>query len=208
MKKLKLFSLSAIAVLCLACGQSPDTISESIIKKDNDLFEAKKKIIIDTIGLINKDTANLIESIEKSVWKEQKESVEKQYSEVCSSLQEQGFNFDKLDDLLERKKNKLLELDKIKLDKEKLIVADEERKKLYCQYESITQEISSLRSKFINGVIGMDANVKFDIKRGRNRNSFIQMMKSVLHKDNATVEDEINKLADLFFGKNVRKIPI
>lgn len=175
---------------------------ESIIKKDNDLFEAKKKIIIDTIGLINKDTANLIESIEKSVWKEQKESVEKQYSEVCSSLQEQGFNFDKLDDLLERKKNKLLELDKIKLDKEKLIVADEERKKLYCQYESITQEISSLRSKFINGVIGMDANVKFDIKRGRNRNSFIQMMKSVLHKDNATVEDEINKLADLFFGKN------
>lgn len=175
---------------------------ESIIKKDNDLFEAKKKIIIDTIGLINKDTANLIESIEKSVWKEQKESVEKQYSEVCSSLQEQGFNFDKLDDLLERKKNKLLELDKIKLDKEKLIVADEERKKLYCQYESITQEISSLRSKFINGVIGMDANVKFDIKRGRNRNSFIQMMKSVLHKDNATVEDEINKLADLFLGKN------
>lgn len=160
------------------------------------------EIIKDTIGLINKDTANLIESIEKSVWKEQKESVEKQYSEVCSSLQEQGFNFDKLDDLLERKKNKLLELDKIKLDKEKLIVADEERKKLYCQYESITQEISSLRSKFINGVIGMDANVKFDIKRGRNRNSFIQMMKSVLHKDNATVEDEINKLADLFFGKN------
>ena len=34
METTKLFSLAAIAVLCLACGQSPDTISESIIKKE------------------------------------------------------------------------------------------------------------------------------------------------------------------------------
>lgn len=130
------------------------------------------------------------------------EGAEKQYRDVCVSLQEQGINFDKLDDLLERKKGKLLELDRIKSDKEKLILAEKEQNQLYNRYDSIINEISELRAKFIKEVIGKDANVKFEINRRRNQSSFIQMMKDVLQKDNATINEDINKLANIYFEKN------
>jgi hypothetical protein len=59
-----------------------------------------------------------------------------------------------------------------------------------------------MRVDFIKKVMGNDSNVKFDVQRNRNRQSFILMMKDVLKKDNATIDEDINKLADLYFGKN------
>ena len=56
--------------------------------------------------------------------------------------------------------------------------------------------------EFICSVIGSDANVKFEIQRGRNRSSFIQMMKTVLGKENATIDENTEMMADLFFGRN------
>ncbi|MDE5777171.1 MAG: AAA family ATPase, partial [Lachnospiraceae bacterium] len=94
----------------------------------------------------------------------------------------------------------------INSNKEKLKTADNGREQLYGQYEEIVKEISVLRSEFIKDVIGKDSNVKFDIQRRRNRSSFVQMMKSVLKRDNATIEDDINKLADIFFSdKGIEK---
>lgn len=185
----------------LTCSELEDQETKSIIEKDIDSFNNYEKSILDIITLMNKDTDKLKESIEKSSWKNQMENAEKQYTEVCTTLQEQGINFDKLDDLLERKKNKLSDLDKIKEDKGKLVSAETEQKQLYTQYESTVNEIAMLRSKFIKEVIGKDTNVKFEIQRGRNHSSFIQMMKNALQKDNATIDEDINNLTELFFGK-------
>lgn len=195
-------SINELVAEKLACSELENQEAKSIIEKDINSFNIYKKSILDIIALMNKDTAELKESIEKSSWKKQMESAEKQYTEVCTTLQEQGINFDKLDDLLERKRNKLSDLDKIKEDKKKLVSVETEQKQLYTQYESIVKEIAILRSEFIKGVIGKDTNVKFEIQRGRNHNSFIQMMKNVLQKDNVTIDEDINNLADLFFEKD------
>ena len=61
---------------------------------------------------------------------------------------------------MERKRNKLSDLDKIKGDKERLKYAEDERQQLNLQYEKVVKEISLLRSDFIKEVIGSDTNVK------------------------------------------------
>jgi len=173
-----------------------------ILNNDLSCFNNRKKSLKEIIGLMNKDTEKLKNDIQSSTWEKDKGKAESQYSDVCVSLQEQGINFDRLDDLLDKKKGKLEELDKIKLKKDKLIMAEKEQKQLYSQYEKVASDISVMRTNFINGIIGKDANVKFQINRGRNRTSFIQMMKTVLNKDNATIDDDINRMADIFFEKN------
>lgn len=104
-------------------------------------------------------------------------------------MRDEGINFDKLDELLEKKKSKINDLDKVRASKEKLEIVQEERKHLYVKYSDASTQISQMRTKFLNDVIGQDTNVKFQIQRRRNRASFIQMMKTVLNKSNATMDD-------------------
>ncbi|BDF03346.1 TrlF family AAA-like ATPase [[Clostridium] hylemonae] len=172
-----------------------------ILKNDLSKFANSKKTIREAIDLIDNETKKLEQDIKNSAWNKEKETVEEKYTSVCVSLRQQGINFDKLDELLDNKKEKLKEIDKINSNKSKLTVIEQEQQELYNEYEKIIFEISEMRSNFIKEVIGKDANVKFNVKRGRNRLSFIQMMKSVLNKDNATTNEDINKLADIFFEK-------
>lgn len=176
-----------------------DTELKSLLSNDFSIYNDRKHNIINIIDLLIADSEKLKKSIESSNWKKDMEEADNQYSYVCKGLQEQGINFDKLDDLLEKKKAKILDLDKIKINKDKLILAETEWKQLYDQYEKIATRISTMRTEFINNVIGKDTNVKFQINRGRNRSSFIQMMKTVLNKDNATIDEDVNKCADVFF---------
>ena len=171
------------------------------MKNDLSKFANSKKTIREAIDLIAKETKKLEEDIKNSAWNKEKETVEEKYTSVCVSLREQGINFDKLDDLLDNRKEKLKEIDKINSNKSKLTLIEQEQQELYSEYEEIIFKISEMRTNFIKEVIGKDANVKFNVKRGRNRLSFIQMMKSVLNKDNATTNEDINKLADIFFEK-------
>ena len=178
---------------------------ELLLDKDQKAFLIRKNALLESIRLLDEDTDSLLEEIDKSEWKKGKESAENQYNKVCKELQEQGIDFDKLDELLDRKKNKLTELDNIKSDKAKLGTAEETQKLLYGQYERAANEIWSMRADFINGVIGKGSNVKFVVKKGRNKTSFVNMMKSVLQKDNATIDDEISKLSTYFFEKDGMK---
>ena len=93
METTKLFSLAAIAVLCLACGQSPDTISESIIKKEADrtlvdFYDTRTEIRVGVyecndedmrLALRKLETAGLIEyDVTRYAWWEKgKKSVQK-----------------------------------------------------------------------------------------------------------------------------------
>lgn len=65
-------------------------------------------------------------------------------------------------------------------------------------YKEKNADIYNLRSQFIQEVIGNDKSVKFDLKKNRNRSSFINNIRSIIQKDIVSVEDDINKLADIF----------
>ena len=150
----------------------------------------------------NLDLENLKKEVEDSGWQNTGKDIATQYNEVVAKLRNEGINFDKLDELLEKKKSKINDLDKVRVSKEKLEIIQEERKQLYAEYSDASTQISQMRTKFLNNVIGQDTNVKFQIQRRRNRVSFIQMMKTVLNKSNATIDEDIEMFADIFFGKD------
>ena len=183
----------------LQCPEIDNEEVRTLIETDIVAYTEKMNSLLASISLMKKDTEEFEEGLKKSQWNAQKDCAESEYAKVLRNLQAQGTSFDKLDDLLEKKKAKLRELDKIKSDKKKLDMSEEERAQLYQSYEECVKRITNLRSEFIHSVIGNDANVKFAIQRGRNINSFVQMMKSVLGKENATIDEGINQMAELFF---------
>ena len=61
--------------------------------------------------------------------------------------------------------------------------------------------IYKLRNDFIQEVIGNDKNVKFQLAKNRNRNSFINTLKAIMQKEIISVDDDIYELADLYFKK-------
>lgn len=188
-------------------GDEKITIIEDLELKDImtqavERYAQRKNSIKEILDLINLDLENLKKEVEDSGWQNTGKDIATQYNEVVVKLRNEGINFDKLDELLEKKKSKINDLDKVRVSKEKLEIIQEERKQLYAEYSDASTQISQMRTKFLNNVIGQDTNVKFQIQRRRNRVSFIQMMKTVLNKSNATIDEDIEMFADIFFGKD------
>ena len=173
-----------------------------LIQENDKQFSTKLESIDEVAKAMNSLIQEFNSSVEKSEWNKKRHDAEDHYSDIVNELQSQGINLDRLDDLLEKKKSKLRDIDRIKEDKKRLVAAKEKQDKLYIEYESAVKKISEKRKEFICSVIGSDANVKFEIQKGRNRSSFIQMMKTVLGKENATIDENIEMMADLFFGRN------
>lgn len=175
---------------------------DSLLSRDMTVFEKRKEMIINMVSLLKTDIDNLNKNVLMSGWKKEFELSEQKYVEICTRLKNEGMDFSRLDDLLVQKKDKKLEMEKIEKSKNQVVVSREQLKELSMQYETVAKEISILRSNFIKQVMGVHTNVKFDIQRNRSRDSFIQNMKSIINKDISTIDEDINKLADVFFGKD------
>lgn len=175
---------------------------DSLLSRDMTVFEKRKEMIINMVSLLKTDIDNLNKNVLMSGWKKEFEFSEQKYVEICTRLKNEGMDFSRLDDLLVQKKDKKLEMEKIEKSKNQVVVSREQLKELSMQYETVAKEISILRSNFIKQVMGVHTNVKFDIQRNRSRDSFIQNMKSIINKDISTIDEDINKLADVFFGKD------
>lgn len=175
---------------------------DSLLEQDKVCFQERENAISNIIQLLKSDIETLNISISRTEWKKHADNAEQKYAEVCLELKDQGLDFSRLDDLLSKKKEKNDELEKLKNDRKKVIVAKQQLEELYLQYENAVKEISVLRSDFIKSVIGQGSNVKFEIQRNRNRDSFVQTMKGLVNKENSTITEDINKLANVFFGKD------
>lgn len=175
---------------------------DSLMEKDLLSYNQKIESIKQMCDLLNKETESLEKKIELTDWKNSLIKANESYTELCSKLEEQGVNFSRLDDLLEKRKIKLKEVDRINSDKIKLGVSEKECTILYKKYEKVIKNISDKRTEFIYGVIGNDTNVKFNVLRNRNRSSFVNIMKTILQKDIQSVDEDIQELADVFFDKN------
>lgn len=162
----------------------------------------RKQDLLRVLAAIKQDDDDLKKQIHGSTWEEKLEDDSKKYLASCESLQEQGLDSTKLDELLLRKKNKLLNIEKIEEAKNKKSTSENELLELKKLYKQCLEKISKKRGEFIRGIVGKDSNVKFEIQRGRNRESFVEMMKSVLNKDNSTISDDIKKLTDVFFDSD------
>lgn len=177
-----------------------------LIRQDLDLFKKRGEELAKILSMINADIDNLSERILTSEWKKSADKAEEKYTEACVELEKQGLDSSKLDDLLAKKEAKKTELEKIGIARNQVASVKKDLEEYYAQYESIMVAISKLRSEFIDGVIGQGSNVKFEIKRNRSRNSFVQTLKTLINKDIGTIDENINELADMFFENNGKEL--
>lgn len=179
-----------------------DTELEQFFTEYSEVVASTKSSMDKLIESLINCKQETLSKINTSQWNgNYKKSIE-QYKSVCDSLENQGVPIGKLDELLTDKEKKLLELNKIEEYKKNKTNLQTELEKVKKQYEKTVQDISKRRSEFISGIIGTDPTVKFEIKRARNKDSFVKMMINLLGKENATINENIMELQDVFFGKN------
>lgn len=117
------------------------------------------------------------------------------------NLQDNGLDTVKLDTLMEQRNNKKEEIDRILIKEKELCKLEAEYESLESVYRNKVDMIYKLRNDFIQEVIGNDKNVKFQLAKNRNRNSFINTLKAIMQKEIISVDDDIYELADLYFKK-------
>ena len=85
---------------------------KDIITQEVERYAQRKDSIKEILDLISLDLENLKKEVEDSGWQNTGKDIAKQYDDVVAKLRDEGINFDKLDELLEKKKSKINDLDK------------------------------------------------------------------------------------------------
>ena len=140
----------------------------------------------------------LFEKVDNTEWKKKRIAIQNKYVSVMQNLQDNGLDTVKLDTLMEQRNNKKEEIDRILIKEKELCKLEAEYESLESVYRNKVDIIYKLRNDFIQEVIGNDKNVKFQLAKNRNRNSFINTLKAIMQKEITSVDDDINELADLY----------
>ena len=143
----------------------------------------------------------LFEKVDNTEWKKKRIAIQNKYVSVMQNLQDNGLDTVKLDTLMEQRNNKKEEIDRILIKEKELCKLEAEYESLESVYRNKVDIIYKLRNDFIQEVIGNDKNVKFQLAKNRNRNSFINTLKAIMQKEITSVDDDINELADLYLKK-------
>lgn len=165
------------------------------MKDFNSDIESIYKILHDIV----KKSDKIVEKINATNWNHRKIENGENYLQAVKNLQDNGLDTGRLDELIDKRKDKKQELEIIRNKEQELEVLEQEYNEKEKIYKEKNADIYNLRSQFIQEVIGNDKSVKFDLKKNRNRSSFINNIRSIIQKDIVSVEDDINKLADIFF---------
>ncbi len=174
---------------------------KSLLEEDLNEFKVDIKRLSQFSNEMLVKNDKLFEKIDNTEWKKKRIAIQNKYVSVMQNLQDNGLDTVKLDTLIEQRNNKKEEIDKI-LNKEKeLCKLEAEYESLENVYRNKVDIIYKLRNDFIQEVIGNDKNVKFQLVKNRNRNSFINTLKAIMQKEIPSVDDDINELADLYFKK-------
>ena len=180
-----------------------DLIDDSEINEilDDDLkdFNSDIESIYKILHDIVKKSDKIVEKINATNWNHRKIENGENYLQAVKNLQDNGLDTRRLDELIDKRKDKKQELEIIRNKEQELESLEQEYNEKEKIYKEKNVDIYNLRSQFIQEVIGNDKSVKFDLKKNRNRSSFINNIRSIIQKDIVSVEDDINKLADIFF---------
>lgn len=134
-------------------------------------------------------------------WEKRKNETQDTYEKVKSDLEEKNFELTKLDELIKQKtekKQQLLQIEDIKKNIEK---ASNELKKLIKKYEQQVNELRKVREKFVSTVLKDDDNVCIEFIPAANEELFEKEVKELIGKDGIRVNEDIQKLEEIIFGK-------
>ena len=85
--------------------------------------------------------------------------------------------------------------------KKKFKNAKNELKNLIKQYEQQIRALRKAREDFVNSILGDDDNVQINFIPAANRESFEKEVKDIIGKDGIRVNEDIQKLMEIIFGK-------
>lgn len=188
-----------LAEVAVAYDNVEDSELNLILEEDLKKFKSDIERMDQICNEMLLQSSKLTEKIDTTEWKKKQIEIQNQYTSVMQKLQDDGLDTIKLDTLMEQRNNKKAEIDRICIKEKELRKLQTEYISLENEYKSKVARIYKLRNDFIQGVIGKDKNVRFQLKKNRNRNSFIETMKTIMQKDITSVDEDINELADLYF---------
>ena len=178
-----------------------DSELKSLLEEDLNEFKSDVERLNQICNEMLSKSDRLSDKVDTTGWKRKRIAIQSKYVAVMQNLQDDGLDTVKLDTLMEQRNNKKVEIDKVCIKEKELCELQTEYKSLENAYRSKVDRIYKLRNEFIQEVIGNDKNVKFKLAKSRNRNSFIDTLKTIMQKEIASVDDDINELADLYLKK-------
>ncbi|SET43433.1 PHP domain-containing protein [[Clostridium] aminophilum] len=170
-----------------------DVISQKVGDELNKVFLAIAEI------------KNIQESIDvfltDSEWIKKKNDTQVAFDKVKSDLEEKNIEVTKLGELMNLKTEKEQQLLQIGEVKKKLKTANGELRRLVKQYEQQLIVLRNAREGFVSNVLGDDDNVQIKFIPAANRESFEKEIKELIGKDGVRVNEDIQKLEEIVFGK-------
>lgn len=134
-------------------------------------------------------------------WSQKRDETKELFEKAKAELKEKNIEVTKLSDLLSSKAQKERQLQNIEDAKKKQETAHSELKKLISEYNQRVKAIRTARESFVSSVLGQDDTVKIDFIPAANRESFEKMIKELTGKDGTKVNEDIQKLDEIVFGK-------
>ena len=185
----------------IAYDDVTDSEIKSLLEEDLNEFKLDINRLNQFCNEMLSKNDKLFEKVDNTEWKKKRIAIQNKYVSVMQNLQDNGLDTVKLDTLMEQRNNKKEEIDRILIKEKELCKLEAEYESLESVYRNKVDIIYKLRNDFIQEVIGNDKNVKFQLSKNRNRNSFINTLKAIMQKEITSVDDDINELADLYFKK-------
>lgn len=185
----------------IAYDDVTDSEIKSLLEKDLNEFKLDINRLNQFCNEMLSKNEKLFEKVDNTEWKKKRIAIQNKYVSVIQNLQDNGLDAVKLDTLMEQRNNKKEEIDRILIKEKELCKLETEYESLERVYREKVDIIYKPRNDFIQKVIGNDKNVKFQLAKNWNRNSFINTLKTIMQKEIASVDDDINELADLYFKK-------
>ncbi|MPM18872.1 hypothetical protein SDC9_65289 [bioreactor metagenome] len=188
----------------------PNLIMDNLEVTDElgELINVNRVTIIGKVESIQKIITEIDESIkelknnfEKTKWHLDKEMTNSDYENACHNLTIQGIAIEKLDELLLLQKQKQTELETIEKSKNKLQDLIKEKGEIYQKYLISFENIRKERTDFIQSVLKDEENVKIDLFNHSDKTSFENMIKEVTQKEGVSINEDIEYLEPIVFGK-------
>lgn len=182
----------------IAYDDVTDSEIKSLLEEDLNEFKLDINRLNQLCNEMLSKNDKLFEKVDNTEWKKKRIAIQNKYVSVMQNLQDNGLDTVKLDTLMEQRNNKKEEIDRILIKEKELCKLEAEYESLESVYRNKVDIIYKLRNDFIQEVIGNDKNVKFQLAKNRNRNSFINTLKAIMQKEITSVDNDIYELADLY----------
>lgn len=170
-----------------------------------DVISQKVGDELNKVSLAIAEIKNIQESIDvlltDSGWMKKKNDTQTAFDKVKSDLEEKNIEVTKLGELMNLKTEKEQQLLQIGETKKKIETANGELRSLVKQYEHQVIALRKAREGFVSTVLGDDDNVQINFIPAANRESFEKEIKDLIGKDGVRLNEDIQKLEEIVFGK-------